>query len=143
MLDELHRLSSTRSRIRLFLFRISKNESKAHSVMHHPKTESWFFDALKSAKVMQKRRNSLVGFDGDAQSSDSLSGGELSNGIGSTAESLLLDTISSFESISSSASSSNLAPICANVEDNAGDLQDNKAKATPFESILRYTSGVH
>ncbi|XP_023890253.1 protein PAL OF QUIRKY isoform X2 [Quercus suber] len=89
--------SPSSSRIRLFLFRLS--------VIHHPKTELWFSDALKSAKINM---------------TESFSAGELSNGTVSNAESIVLETSSSFGSTSSSASSSsttNLSSIKAQVED--------------------------
>ncbi|KAF3972998.1 hypothetical protein CMV_003543 [Castanea mollissima] len=89
--------SPSSSRIRLFLFRLS--------VIHHPKTELWFSDALKSAKINM---------------TESFSAGDLSNGTVSNAESIVLETSSSFGSTTSSASSSsttNLSSIKAQVED--------------------------
>ena len=149
MLDELSRLSAststssssaTPSRIRLFVFsaktELKENKKKNNSrdsVIHHPKTESWFFDALKSAKIMQKGRvNCLAGFDSDGQSECGVD--LFGNGIGSVAESVVLETSSSFGSTSSSASLTNLAPIKSNVEEG-----DDKVKVTSSDSLARYS----
>ncbi|OMP04703.1 Phox/Bem1p [Corchorus olitorius] len=85
MLEEQSRLSSTASpsRIRLFLFPVNCLNAE----LSHPKRESWFVDALRSARV---------GF-----------GGEIS----SEQESIVLETSSSFGSTSSSLSLANLPPI--------------------------------
>ncbi|XP_039010439.1 uncharacterized protein LOC120139196 [Hibiscus syriacus] len=72
------------SRIRLFLFPVG-NGVKAE--LTHPKRESWFGDALRSARV---------GFGGES---------------GEQAESIPLETSSSFGSTSSSISLSSLPPI--------------------------------
>ncbi|XVF71565.1 hypothetical protein PTKIN_Ptkin12aG0048300 [Pterospermum kingtungense] len=88
MLEEHIRISSTSatpSRIRLFLFPVVN--SGGNPELSHPKRESWFVDALRSAKV-------------------GLGGGE----SGDQAESIVLET-SSFGSTSSSLSLSNLPPI--------------------------------
>ncbi|KAK8694433.1 hypothetical protein V6N13_071985 [Hibiscus sabdariffa] len=91
MLEEHKRLSSSStasssSRIRLFLFPIGNcNGDKAE--LTHPKQESWFVDALRSARV---------GFGGES---------------GEQAESIPLETSSSFGSTSSSLSLSSLPPI--------------------------------
>ncbi|KAK8711927.1 hypothetical protein V6N13_147183 [Hibiscus sabdariffa] len=89
MLEEHKKLSSSStvasSRIRLFLFPVG-NGDKAE--LTHPKRESWFVDALRSARV---------GFGGES--------GE------QAAESIPLETSSSFGSTSSSLSLSSLPPI--------------------------------
>ncbi|KAB2004200.1 hypothetical protein ERO13_D11G172300v2 [Gossypium hirsutum] len=88
MLEEHKRLSSSStaspSRIRLFLFPVSSGDK---AELTHPKRESWFVDALRSARV---------GFGGES---------------GDQAESILLETSSSFGSTSSSLSLSSLPPI--------------------------------
>ncbi|KAK8477680.1 hypothetical protein V6N13_087550 [Hibiscus sabdariffa] len=88
MLEEHKKLSSSStvasSRIRLFLFPVG-NGDKAE--LTHPKRESWFVDALRSARV---------GFGGES---------------GEQAESIPLETSSSFGSTSSSLSLSSLPPI--------------------------------
>ncbi|PON77503.1 PB1 domain containing protein [Parasponia andersonii] len=146
MLEELRRhlsasaSSRTPSRMRLFVFSPkAESRSSRDSVIHHPKTESWFFDALKSAKIMQKgRANCLVGFEGEAQNE---CGGDFSgNGIGSTAESMVLETSSSFGSTSSSASLTNLAAIKSNVEDGGSGMNDNNVKLTSPESLASESS---
>ncbi|BFG25392.1 hypothetical protein CerSpe_116660 [Prunus speciosa] len=147
-LDELRRLSNSASRIRLFVF-FAKTHHQCKAIQH-PKTESWFIDALESAKiVMQKgmRSNGLVGFEAESQSqSECLSGGGsrqfLSCGVGGggsvAAESIVLETSSSFGSTSSSASLSNLPSVRARDEDvMAGTLLDNKVKVATGESIAR------
>ncbi|KAG2715036.1 hypothetical protein I3760_03G057900 [Carya illinoinensis] len=120
--------STTSSRIRLFLF--------PPSVIHHPKTEVWFSDALKSAKIMQKVVVMGREGDGDGQS-ESFSGGELSNSAASNAESMVLESSSSFGSASSSASSSNLSSLKAQAEDAHGgaNLQDIKVTLLSSDSF--------
>ncbi|TKY50496.1 clustered mitochondria protein [Spatholobus suberectus] len=68
ILIEEHDRAAPSSRIRLFVF--------PAPLIRHPKTESWFFDALKSSSIMQQN-----------------------------ADSMLLDTTSSFGSTSSSSAS--------------------------------------
>ncbi|KAJ8761176.1 hypothetical protein K2173_001232 [Erythroxylum novogranatense] len=137
MLDE-HRRLSTPSRIRLFLFAAkctaSSPESGAQkmvsnigellgggSELKHPKTESWFVDALKSAKIMQ------------CEGSHEISGGSGDGGGLCGAESLVLETNSSFGSTSSSVSSSNL-PAKFQVDDSWAASQDGKVKIFGVES---------
>lgn len=78
--------------------------------------------------------------DGEAQS-ESLSGGDLSSGGASSAESIALESGSPFGSTSSSASSSNLTSLKAEVEDanGGGNLQDNKVSLLSSDSFTRYT----
>ncbi|GMI77018.1 hypothetical protein like AT5G16220 [Hibiscus trionum] len=98
MLEEHKRLSSSStvapSRIRLFLFPVS-NGDKAE--LTHPKRESWFVDALRSARV---------GFGGES---------------GEQAESIPLETSSSFGSTSSSLSLSSLPPTKPSSDSIPGD----------------------
>ncbi|XP_039039248.1 uncharacterized protein LOC120177074 isoform X2 [Hibiscus syriacus] len=88
MLEEHKRLSfsstAVSSRIRLYLFPVG-NIDKAE--LTHPKRESWFGDALRSERV---------GFGGES---------------GEQAESISLETFSSFASTPSSISLSGLPPI--------------------------------
>ncbi|KAL0555873.1 hypothetical protein IC582_004374 [Cucumis melo] len=102
--------SSSSSRIRLFLF--FPEPEKPHNVIHHPKTEAWFSDALKSAKILQKGRDCLVGFDGEGLVGENEVKGivDLGNGGFSLPESMVLETSSSFGSSSSSASLANVSP---------------------------------
>ena len=100
LIDEYDRLCSspfsTPSRIRVFLF-----PNSGRCAIHHPKTESWFFDALKSAKIMQKGRHCLMGSENEAHGYSSVAGagvegrhngGELSHGlVSSGAESVVLE----------------------------------------------------
>lgn len=74
--------------------------------------------------------------DGEAQS-ESLSGGDLSSGGASSAESIALESGSSFGSTSSSASSSNLTSLKAQVEDanGGGNLQDSKVSLLSSDSF--------
>lgn len=92
-------------------------------VLQHPKTDSWFVDALKSAEMMQTgRRNSGSSGSGDG------------NGGICGQESMMLETNSSFGSTSSSVSSSNLPPMKSTGEDNTSNSQ---VKFAPVESIAR------
>lgn len=115
----------------------AKAETKtAQSVIQHPKTEAWFVDALKSAEIMRKGRNCLLGFEGEAQSEDLIG-----NGIGSSsmAESMVLETSSSFGSTSSSTSLTNLAPVKSSVEEGTTGVQDCKVKFISSDAITRYS----
>ena len=86
---------------------------------------------------MQKGRNFLLGFEGEGAQSEDL----IENGIGSTsmAESMVLETSSSFGSTSSSASLTNLALIKSSVEEGTSGVQDSKAKFTSSDPIARYS----
>lgn len=128
--------SPTPSRIRLFLFP-SKPDSPG-SVLHDPKSESWFLDALNSsAKVMQKGNSSDSGFGHSdpfpAENLVGISSGGLDSF--SVPESVVLETNSSFGSTSSSVSVSNLAAMRAHVEDSGVNLQDKKVHLPLSESI--------
>ncbi|XP_061337407.1 protein PAL OF QUIRKY [Gastrolobium bilobum] len=99
LIDEHNRLASSSpspSRIRLFVF-----PESGRPVIRHPKTESWFFDALKSAKIMQNGAEE----------------GEPNHFVSSAPESIVLETSSSFGSTSSSSSFTNLPPVRAHFED--------------------------
>ncbi|PSS30599.1 Hyphal wall protein [Actinidia chinensis var. chinensis] len=139
MIDEHDRIVSSprTSRIRLFLFP-SKPESVG-SALIDSKSESWFCDALKSTKIMQRRQsadsglvNGLMGLDSDScveAQIESLSN-EVKHGLdlGSVSESMVLETSSSFGSTSSSISMSNLPPIGAHGDDGGLNVQEKKAK---------------
>ncbi|EOA20509.1 hypothetical protein CARUB_v10000823mg [Capsella rubella] len=101
----------------------------AQPVLQHPKTDTWFVDALKSAEMMQTGRNN---------SASSGSGDGNSSGLCGQ-ESMMLDTNSSFGSTSSSVSSSNLPPIKSTGEDNSVNSQ---VKFAPVESVTSYNSAV-
>lgn len=92
-------------------------------MLQHPKTESWFVDALRSAGIMQKG-----GLEGQIEGNNS--GGH---------ESIFLDTSSSFGSTSSSVSLSNLPPIKANGEESVANLIDNLPKFSSPERVARYS----
>lgn len=93
-------------------------------MLQHPKTESWFVDALRSAGIMQKG-----GLEGQIEGNNS--GGH---------ESIFLDTSSSFGSTSSSVSLSNLPPIKANGEESVANLIDNLPKFSSPERVASETS---
>ncbi|KAJ4822395.1 hypothetical protein Tsubulata_008932 [Turnera subulata] len=106
-------------RIRLFLFPTTPTKPVTPEFvaqpaqLKHPKTESWFVDALNNAKIMQSEGNG----NGSVTTS---------NGGGAEVESLLLETTSSFGSTCSSLSPSNL-PVKGPVEDSNGPgLNDNR-----------------
>ncbi|KAK1578683.1 hypothetical protein Q3G72_032310 [Acer saccharum] len=141
-LEELERFSSSPSpapapaRIRLFLFPIKQQQGGDHELavsgigteltqigLTHPKTESWFVDALKSAKMMQQKRE-MGGFGGEGGQSEGLCG----------QESMMLETTSSFSSSSSSVSLSNVPPIKAGGDETMIHNQDNKTTMPSIES---------
>ncbi|KAI4352176.1 hypothetical protein L6164_006453 [Bauhinia variegata] len=132
LIEEHQRLSCSpfpvASRIRVFLFP-SKPDSGL-CLIRHPKSETWFSDALKGVKVMQKGRHCLMGFDGEAGS-----GVEAHSFLSSGPESMVLETSSSFGSTSSSASLSNLPPLRCQGEDNEVNSQDAKVKLTPADTV--------
>ncbi|KAF8026844.1 hypothetical protein BT93_F3360 [Corymbia citriodora subsp. variegata] len=132
MMDELDRLSSSSdprarpSRIRLFLFP-TRHESGSESappssVLCHPKTETWFIDALKGARIVGKEDD----FD-----------------QGGGAESVVLETSSSFGSTSSSASLSNLPPLVAHVDELGAKnhLQDSRDSSCVASANLNPLTG--
>ncbi|KAF8081068.1 hypothetical protein N665_0908s0024 [Sinapis alba] len=137
--------SVPKTRIRLFIFPLKRNEegkvdwlgvgeSKSEMMMtkpaavllQHPKTETWFVDALKSAKMMQAGRNS---------------GGGSGDGNGGICgqDSMMLETNSAFGSSSSSVSSGNLPPVKSSGEDNTSTSQ---FKFVPIESTTRDNTAV-
>ncbi|KAF9664004.1 hypothetical protein SADUNF_Sadunf17G0110900 [Salix dunnii] len=120
MLDE-HENNRTPSRLRLFVFPtkpfLSQPELKSSTQLNHPKTETWFVDALKNAKILNLEGNG-------------------NNGSGFCgAESMVLETSSSFGSTSSSVSLSNLGVKGGFVEDNGTGLVDNKVQLSTPEGI--------
>ncbi|KAH7556910.1 hypothetical protein JRO89_XS11G0010300 [Xanthoceras sorbifolium] len=149
-LEELHRLSSSPppaapARIRLFLVPF-KQQGGDHELavcgggestqpgLTHPKTESWFVDALKGAKMMQQK-GEMGGFGGEGGQSEGLCG----------QESLMLETTSSFGSSSSSVSLSNLPPIKAcggGGDETLVHYQDNKTMLPSTESTASDTGSV-
>ncbi|KAF5737731.1 hypothetical protein HS088_TW13G00620 [Tripterygium wilfordii] len=141
MLEEhLRLLSPPPSRIRLFLFATKPSIQQPHrestqSALKHPKTETWFVDALKGAKIMQRGGNCIGGFGGEAQGEGNGGGGGICG-----AESLVLETSSSFGSTSSSVSSSNLPPITGQSEESVTNLQDNKVKLTSSDFVTSENS---
>eukprot|EP00257_Ricinus_communis_P020848 XP_015580190.1 uncharacterized protein LOC8265031 [Ricinus communis] len=141
MLDEHHRLSPTPSRIRLFIFQtkpISSNmELSQFNELKHPKTETWFADVLKSAKIMQKGCGSGLGFglEGNCEGNNEI------NGL-CGAESMILETTSSFGSTSSSVSLSNLPAKGAQADDLGAGLLDNKVKLSASESFAASDNSV-
>lgn len=151
MIDEQDRIvdSPRPSRIRLFLFP-SKAESVG-SALIDSKAESWFCDALKSTKMMQRGQsadsglvNGLMGLDSDScveAQVESLSN-EVKHGLdlGSVPESMVLETSSSFGSTSSSISMLNFPPIAAHGDDGVVNLQEKKVKVLTPGSIERYFS---
>ncbi|XP_031253285.1 uncharacterized protein LOC116111226 [Pistacia vera] len=133
-LEEFQRLSDfpEPTRIRLFLFGLKQSELKTTQCgLTHPKTESWFVDALKGAKMMQKGE---IGFGGEGQIQSEGSNGNGSSGGLCGQESMVLETTSSYGSTSSSVSLSNLPPIKACGDESLTFFQDNRAKLPSAES---------
>ncbi|XP_023769302.1 uncharacterized protein LOC111917899 [Lactuca sativa] len=149
MLEEHDRIASspTPSRIRLFLF--PTRPESVGSLLLDPKSETWFSDALKSTMIINRglsdgsgMGNGLMGMDcmeGNGESlmnsGDSGKCGGTGGDSGSVPESMVLETCSSFGSINSSISASNLTQIGANNEDAGGNLVDKKIKVAAPGSI--------
>ncbi|XP_010549908.1 PREDICTED: uncharacterized protein LOC104820938 [Tarenaya hassleriana] len=90
-------------------------------MLQHPKTETWFVDALRSSGIGQSEgSNGSGGGSGDG------------NGGFSGQESIVLETNSSFGSTSSSVSLTNLPPIKSSGEDNMANVQ---VKFAPTEAV--------
>ncbi|KVI00121.1 Phox/Bem1p [Cynara cardunculus var. scolymus] len=150
MLEEHDRIatSPTPSRIRLFLF--PTRPESVGSLLLDPKSESWFSDALKSTMIINRglsdgsgMGNGLMGLDcleGNGESlmnsGDSGKCGGTGGDSGSVPESMVLETCSSFGSINSSVSASNLPPIGVNNEDGGSNLVERKVKVVAPESII-------
>lgn len=140
MLEEHDRISPP-ARIRLFLFAV-KPESVGSALLG-PKSESWFCDALKSTGILQKGQSAdcglLMGIGPDLEvlaESGSNSGGGCGSKLG--AESLVLETNSSFGSSNSSFSMSNSPPIAiANCDERGLNLLDRKNRVPSSASIER------
>ncbi|KAF5791434.1 putative PB1 domain-containing protein [Helianthus annuus] len=148
MLEEHDRIVSSPApaRIRLFLF--PTRPESVGSLLLDPKSESWFSDALKSTMIINRglsdgsgMGNGLMGLDcldGNGESlmnsGDSGKAGGGGGDSGSVPESMVLETCSSFGSINSSVSASNLVPVGVGNED--GSLMEKKVKvAAPGGSI--------
>lgn len=102
-------------------------------MIRHPKTESWFFDALKSAKILQKGLGEAHGY-GYCHGSGVEGHGFVSWGP----DTMVLETSSSFESTSSSASLTNLLPLKSqsNEVDNEFVSQDSKAMLIQTNAVV-------
>ncbi|GLU10752.1 hypothetical protein SLE2022_275370 [Rubroshorea leprosula] len=102
----------------------------SRSELNHPKTESWFVDALRTAKIVQKGENGVAGFGAEGGGSGQGEGNSLCG-----QESIVLETSSSFGSTSSTVSFSNLPPVKGPGEENGLQFQDCKPKLPLPESI--------
>ncbi|XP_057784044.1 protein PAL OF QUIRKY [Salvia miltiorrhiza] len=136
MLEEHDRITPP-ARIRLFLFAV-KPESVGSALLG-PKSDSWFCDALKSTGILHKGQSAdcglLMGIGPDLEPLvESAGAGESKMG----AESLVLETNSSFGSTGSSFSMSNSPPIAiANCDEKGLNLLDRKNRvpsSASFES---------
>lgn len=151
MLEEHDRINHScpmPPRLRLFLFPI-KPESLESSLLD-PKSESWFSDALKSTRIREKGESAVdtgllmdLGLLGGSDLEAQLESGSNNGGGGFEskhgAESLVLETNSSFGSSSSSISMSNLPPTGAvYCDENGLNLQDKKIRVPSSASIERY-----
>ncbi|KAL6498148.1 hypothetical protein OROGR_028545 [Orobanche gracilis] len=139
MLEEHDRIAPP-ARIRLFLFPI-KPESIGSALLD-PKSETWFSDALRSTGILQKGQSadSALMTDIGPDLEAPVEGGSNSGGGGGEgklgAESLVLETSSSFGSTSSSLSMSNSPPIGVNQCDEKGlNLLDTSIKVPASASI--------
>lgn len=146
MLEEHDRITLP-ARIRLFLFAV-KPESVGSALLG-PKSESWFCDAMKTSGILQKGQSAdcglLLGMGPDldvpVDSGSNSGGGGGCGGGGESklgAESLVLETSSSFGSTSSSFSMSNSPPIAvANCDEKGLNLLDRKNRVPYSPSIER------
>ncbi|PIM99911.1 hypothetical protein CDL12_27581 [Handroanthus impetiginosus] len=140
MLDEHDRITPP-ARIRLFLFPV-KPESVGSALLD-PKSESWFCDALKSTRILQKGQSAdsglLLGIGPDLEApvesrSNSGGGGGGEGKLG--AESVVLETNSSFGSTSSSLSTSNSPHVAIAHSDEKGlNLLERKIRVPSSASI--------
>ncbi|GER35602.1 octicosapeptide/Phox/Bem1p family protein [Striga asiatica] len=137
MLEEHDRIDPP-ARIRLFLFPI-KPESVGSALLD-PKSDTWFSDALKSTGVLQKGQSAdsglLMSIVPDLETP--LESGCMGGGGGEgklSAESLVLETSSSFGSTSSSFSMSNSPPIGINQCDEKGVKLDRSIRVPSSASI--------
>ncbi|KAL0332453.1 UNVERIFIED_CONTAM: hypothetical protein Scaly_2146800 [Sesamum calycinum] len=137
MLDEHDRISPP-ARIRLFLFPV-KPESLGSALLD-PKSDSWFSDALKSTHILQKGQSADAGLllgigsdlDAPVENGSNSGGGDVKLG----AESLVLETSSSFGSTSSSFSMSNSPPIgVVNCDEKGLNLLDRKTMLHSSASV--------
>ncbi|CAH8387711.1 unnamed protein product [Eruca vesicaria subsp. sativa] len=99
---------------------IGETKDLNQAVLQHPKTDTWFVDALKGVEMMQ------TGGDNNNSGSSGGSGGICGQ------ESMMLETNSSFGSTSSSVSSSKLPPMKSTGEDN---MSNSQVKFAPIESL--------
>lgn len=137
--DRINHSSPMPPRIRLFLFP-AKPECLESSLLD-PNSESWFSDSFKSTRVLQKGESADtgllmdMGLVGESDLEAQLESGSNSGGKHG-AESLVLETSSSFGSTSSSISMSNLPPIgVVHCDENGLNLQDKKIRVPSSASI--------
>ncbi|KAK4393591.1 hypothetical protein Sango_1829900 [Sesamum angolense] len=137
MLDEHDRITPP-ARIRLFLFPV-KPESLGSALLD-PKSDFWFSDALKSTHILQKGQSADAGLllgigsdlDAPVENGSNSGGGDVKLG----AESLVLETSSSFGSTSSSFSMSNSPPIgVVNCDEKGLNLLDRKTMLHSSASV--------
>ncbi|KAL3525490.1 hypothetical protein ACH5RR_013862 [Cinchona calisaya] len=156
MLEEHDRISAvsspTPSRIRLFLFPI-KPESLG-SVLLDPKADSWFSDALKNTRIVQRGQSAdAAGLGQELMGLDILGGSDcnaalenqaerlINNGAetkelgGAVPESLVLETSSSFGSTSSSISMSNSPAVGVHCEDGGVSLFEKNIRVPSSTSL--------
>ncbi|XP_071711579.1 protein PAL OF QUIRKY [Rutidosis leptorrhynchoides] len=132
MLEEHDRCCS-HTRIRFFLF--PTRPESVGSVLLDPKSETWFSDALKSSMIINRGLSDGSGMmeclDGSNCEGSLMNSGDSGKGSGSVQESMVLETCSSFGSINSSVSASNINTVGVGNEDNGG----SKIKLVPAASI--------
>ncbi|GAB4832335.1 hypothetical protein Ancab_006350 [Ancistrocladus abbreviatus] len=131
MIDEYERLSlSPRStHLRFFLFPAKPDLCPPDSDLHDPKSDTWFLDALRNARIIEDSGTGHV-VEGHV---------ETEGKCGPESDSVVLETASSFGSTGSSSSTSNLpATRIGGEEGNGGAAaapHDLKVNLYPVDSI--------
>lgn len=140
MLEEHDRIAPP-ARIRLFLFPV-KPESLGSTLLD-PKSDTWFSDALKNTRILQKGQSADsgllmgLGTDLEAHTESRSNSGGVGGKLGP--ESLILETSSSFGSTNSSFSMSNSPAIgVAQCDEKGWNLLDRKMRVPSSASLERY-----
>ncbi|XP_051126897.1 uncharacterized protein LOC127248553 [Andrographis paniculata] len=137
MLEEHDRIAPP-ARIRIFLFPV-KPESLG-STLVDPKSDTWFSDALKNTRILQKGQSAdsgfLMGLGSDLEAPVECRSNSGGGGGKLGAESLILETSSSFGSTNSSFSMSNSPAIgVAHCDEKGLNLLDRKVRVPSSASL--------
>ncbi|KAL8171525.1 hypothetical protein V2J09_023329 [Rumex salicifolius] len=145
MIEEYDRLalSPTPSRLRFFLFPVTKSET--NSGEYDARSEAWFFDSLRSARIdagEKRSSDSGSGVEGQGES-EGKCGGVVDSVLGGS-ESIVLETNSSFGSTGSAASVSSLPVAKGSGGEEVGlvQVQDLKVNLPLLDSICSDVSSI-